>query len=278
MFDFDGTITDKGIWSPSQEMADALALLAQKMPIAFCTGRQLESFVRRGLTALIQEIKPEIRLPFMQNLFLFAENGTIGYEFDLQTEDFKEFYTAPWPTKFVVREYLQKVINEAVKEYGEVYFDAHKVVIVARTKLHAESDMDMDEVYRLSGEMAKICTKILKEIDPDFEKYLHVGDSGIGVIICPANGDKDRAIQEFATLLKVRRELEIGREAREILAVGDRPLLGGNDYFFLKGEYGTAYTVGDLTDDIWPKPVLNKNGRRLVHSQGTLCLIRSLLA
>ncbi|MBI2634334.1 hypothetical protein HYW82_01525 [Candidatus Peregrinibacteria bacterium] len=278
MFDFDGTVTEKGVWTPSPKMTDALILLAQKMPIGFCTGRQLESFKRRGLTELLREIKPEMRRSFMKNLFLFAENGSIGYSFNPKIEDFEEFYRVEWPEKFVQREKLRTIIGKAVKDYGEVYYDTHKVVIVIRTNLHDMYELNIDEVYKLSGKIFKICKKILLKIDPDFEKYLHIGDSGIGAIICPADGDKDRAIKEFASFLRKYKDIKIGRKAREILAVGDRPLAGGNDYYFLNGSYGTAYTVGDFTGVKWPKPVMDGHNRRLLNSQGTLYLLNTLLA
>ena len=44
MMDFDGTVTNKDSVVPSKIMTKKLIEMARKMPIAFCTGRQLESF------------------------------------------------------------------------------------------------------------------------------------------------------------------------------------------------------------------------------------------
>ena len=49
MFDFDGTVTEKGSIAPSAEMAKFLYELACRMPIAFCTGRQKSSFEARPI-------------------------------------------------------------------------------------------------------------------------------------------------------------------------------------------------------------------------------------
>ena len=64
MFDFDGTLTEKGEYHPPQEIADALVNLSQKMPIGFCTGRQLESFKKHGLSELLKEVNDKERPNF----------------------------------------------------------------------------------------------------------------------------------------------------------------------------------------------------------------------
>ncbi|MFH1284322.1 MAG: hypothetical protein ABIH78_01900, partial [Candidatus Peregrinibacteria bacterium] len=138
--------------------------------------------------------------------------------------------------------------------------------------------IDMDEVYELSRKMYKICVSLLKSMDENFEKYLHVGDSGIGVVVGPAEGDKDGAIKRFADELAVSRDFKFGKDLREILVLGDRAQEGGNDFYFLNGRYGTPYTVGNLgLKKDCPKPVLDKNGQRLLHSEGTLYLLDSIL-
>lgn len=279
MFDFDGTLTDKGIYRPSQNVADALVKLSRKMPIGICTGRQLESFIRRGLKSLLEEISSQDRPNFLKNLFLFAENGAVGYRYDVKADKFIEFYKKKWPRSFYDKNKLKKILNEKVKGVGEVYDRAHRVIIVIRTILHDYENKDIDEVYRLSDKIFEIVVKTLKKIAPDYKKYVHVGNSGIGVIICPADADKDQAIKSFADFLNKNRGFDFGEKAREILAVGDQADLNGNDYYFLNGTYGTPYTVGDFTKtnvNKHLKTVINDKGKRLLHSEGTLYLINSL--
>lgn len=279
MFDFDGTITEKGRYTTPLELADALVDLSQKIPIGFCTGRQLESFEHRGLAELLREIDPVKRGPFLRNLFLFAENGSIGYQFNTAKDDFEEFYRVQWPTHFIDADRIRAILDEEVKEYGSVYYNAHRIVVVIRTRLHDTEDRDVDEVYDLSGKIYDVTVATLKRLDPDFEKYVHVGNSGIGVVICPADGDKDTGIKRFAEFLKANRGLEIDKDAREIMVVGDRPQPSGNDHYFLNGKYGTPFTVGnfDLSQK-FPKPVLDAQGKRLLHAEGTLFLINQILS
>lgn len=278
IFDFDGTVTKKGIYAPSQKMADVLVKLAKKIPIAFCTGRQLESFEKRGLGHLIAEIKPGERNKFLRNLFLFAENGAVGYFFDTKKGNFSQFYKVDWPENFIKKSKLKRILSEAIKDYGDIYENAHRVVIVMRTRLHDQKDRDIEEVYQLSEEIFKITVKTLKKIDPKYEKFLHVGNSGIGVIVGPANGDKDVGIKKFGEYLEQKCGLKFSQKLREILVVGDSPQKGGNDFYFLKGSYGTPFTVGYYNKKLkFPKPVISEKGQRLLHETATLKLINSLL-
>lgn len=277
MFDFDGTITKKGEYSPNQQMADGLARLAQKVPIAFCTGRQLESFEHRGFPVLMKEIAPEDRDGFLRNLFLFAENGAVGYRYDLERAGFEELYQIGWPEDFMKREDFKQHISTLVSEYGEVYENAHKIVVVLRTRLHGVEDRDIEDVYALSAKIYEICLKTLSEMDPDFEKYLHVGNSGIGVVIGPANGDKDEGIKRFADFLSKNRGFEFDDKASEILVVGDSPQASGNDHYFLNGKYGTPYSVGEAEiKDEFPMSVTDLSGKKLLNDVGTLHLINLL--
>ena len=288
MFDFDGTITAKGAYQPSKQMAELLVNLAHKMPIAFCTGRQLESFVKRGLNVLLAEIDKTLQPGFLENLHLVAENGSVGYYFDTDKHEFEEFYQVKWPDSFIKKPLLIALLEKAIKDYGSIYYDAHKVVIVMRTNLHDTENRDIADVYALSDKIFDIVAELLEKIDPEYEKFLHIGNSGIGVIICPADGDKDRGIKEFADFLGKNRGMQngdiqnrgmqISEDAKEIVVVGDSAQKGGNDYYFLNGELGFAYNVGEHTPTgQWPKPVVNAEGLRLFNDIATMYLIKSFL-
>lgn len=278
MFDFDGTVTEKGQYTPPKEVADGLVALSQKIPIAFCTGRQLESFERRGLAELLKEIEPGQLKKFLKNLHLFAENGAIGYDFDVELNDFRQLYMVDWPDNFIDKDDLKKSLNEAIKEYGDVYEDAHRVVIVMRTKLHDRDERNIEEVYALSEKIYEVTLKLLSGISADFEQFLHVGNSGIGVVIGPANGDKDEGIKRFGEFLMKDSGIVFEPDFRDILAVGDNAQQGGNDYYFLSGRYGTPYNVGE-TDNGNPKTLLvfGGDGKKLLHAGGTLALIEETL-
>ncbi len=275
VFDFDGTITEKGVYSPSPEMISALVDLSRKMPIAFCTGRQFESFKKRCLDLVLAAIPESSHEEFLKNLYLMAENGAIGYFYN--GRDFEEFYRVDWPEKFVAKAEMKERLRVAVEGYGDVYDDAHKVVIVMRTRLHDHDNRDINEVYRLSGEIYKIVTGLLSSIDPEYERFLHVGDSGLGVIVGPADGDKDIAIKYLADFLSRQRGISFGSTAREILAVGDSPGFGGNDYYFLSGRYGTPYSVSDVIHEDRLLNYVFDGENRLLHASGTLLLIKTLL-
>lgn len=260
IFDFDGTITEKGVAIPSREMVDALAALSRKMPIAFCTGRQLESF----------EAHTELK-----NVYLMAENGSIGYYFNTDLGCFEEFYRTKWPDSFIQKEKLKEILANAIKEFGKIHhsekYPSHRVIIVLTSK----EKRGVHEVYRVSDKIYEATISELRKISPDYERFLHVGNSGIGVVVCPADGDKDNGIKRFAEFLALKRGIVFNDECfREILVAGDQGEKGGNDYYFLNGELGTPFTVGEGDT---AKSVLDDKGQKLLHGNGLLHLINSVL-
>lgn len=280
MFDFDGTVTADGVYRPTHEMVDALVALAHKMPIAFCTGRQLESFEKRAMTAIVEEVSPEERAKFFENFYLIAENGSIGYDYNPEKEEFEEFYRSKWPDELMARDEIMTKLHEAVSEFGDVCYDAHRVVVVMRTNMTdlAQDARDIGEINRLSREIYRVVLEFLEDLNPNYRDLVHVGDSGIGVVISPADGDKDNGIKQFGRYLVENRGLSFDKTFSEIFVVGDRPDKNGNDHYFLMGKYGSPYTVGTLVDgsDL-PKPVLGEDGQRLMHDKGTIHLIRSVI-
>jgi len=292
VFDFDGTVTDKGVPFPPQEMIDGLLELSKRVPIAFCTGRQLESFLDHGLQPILHKMGADDQKVFMGNLYLMAENGSVGYKLNPKIYEFEEFYRVDWPSEFVDKEEFKLRLAKAVKDYGNIYYNAHRVVLVIRTIFDRElgksidfdnvPDWDIEKVYEYSGKIYDAVVQLLKEIGNenglDYRKYLHVGNAGIGVLVVPANGDKDNGVKMFVEHLKNDKEEEVGNMAREILVVGDSHQSGGNDEYLLNGKLGTCYTVGegDIISD-WPKVVLDSSGNRLYNYRGTLALVDEIL-
>jgi hydroxymethylpyrimidine pyrophosphatase-like HAD family hydrolase len=271
MLDFDGTVTALGKEYPSEKMARKLIEVAQTRPIAFCTGRQLESFVDHGLTHILNYASAEEREQVLSNIFLIAENGSMGYLYDSRKKAFSEFYRSEWPDSFIKKTELRHLLGEKTAEYGTL-LDIHRVAIVVHAHNQIEGDASLN-----SRKTYEIVKDILRKTGKDFDDYLHIGDSGIGVIICPADGDKDNGIVRFAEFLRENRGLDIDDQAREILVVGDSPNRGGNDFFFLKGEFGSPYTVGNLDKDrSSPALVLDENNKPLLHDQGTLYILNHI--
>jgi hydroxymethylpyrimidine pyrophosphatase-like HAD family hydrolase len=291
LFDFDGTVTEKGNYDPSEEMISDIISLGLKMPVGFCTGRQLESFLKRGFTVFdrcLSKLSADLRGPelrgadlrttFLNNLHLMAENGAIGYKYN--GDEFEEFYRIEWPEEYYGRLKLMKDVSEAIKEFGEPFDSAHRVVVVFRTLVHNDPDRDVEKIYKMSENIYKKTIEFLEAHDPNYEQYLHVGNSGIGVVISPAQGDKDRGIIEFAKLLEKERGVEFSKNFREVIAIGDRPQKSGNDHYFLNGDVGSPFTVGCLIEGAdYPMPVFDTPGenKRLLHSTGTQFLVRKML-
>ncbi len=274
MFDFDGTVTEKGSVAPSEEMAKILYKLAQEVPIAFCTGRQKSSFEEHGLKIILSNVEPSKRQKFLENLYLISENGSIGYAFNTDIDEYEEFYRVLWPENFVERKWLMDKLSVLTEGSGKVYYDKHEVVIVIGSRYHDE-DKDIRDVYATSDKIYGIVVKFLKEVSENYEDFITVGNSGIGVVIMPKNGNKDKGIQMFGQLLKEKNGIDFDSTLSEILVVGDNPQPGGNDHDFLKGTYGTPYNVGEyISDTKFPLNVYDKNGTKLLHATGTIRLIK----
>lgn len=272
LFDFDGTITKRGVYVPDEKMQKTLTELARKVPIGFCTGRQMESLMRSGMEHLIGIVPEEDRAEVLKNIFLFAENGAMGYYFDVDKGQFEEIYRVPWPEAVFPKEDLRERLTEVIKGLGEMLHDEHKECVVMRTKFHFGDDIEY--IYEYSEKIYEATTKYLAGRMPNYEDHVHVGNSGIGVIIGPADGDKNVGIRRFGEYLRDERGFEFSEHFREILAIGDRPHKGGNDHYFLNGQYGSPFTVGTYNAGwAYPKPVLDDDGVRLLHAEGTHYLL-----
>lgn len=277
MMDFDGTITEKGSAAPSEKMAKLLIATAKKVPVAFCTGRQLESFKKHGLVELVKYIPKKDLDSVLKNVFLIGENGSIGYFYDTKIHDYKEFYRTKWPDRLIKKEKLMKDLAPKIAKFGEV-INVHRVVLVMRAHNELDGITPINLVYERSTEMFKIVQKYLEKLNKNYGKHLHIGDSGIGVILCPANGDKDNGIKKLGQFLKKTRGVKFCKNYRGILVIGDSHHKSGNDYYFLNGKYGTPYTVGE--NDVksrYPLQVYNYNKKKLLHSKGTMYLINKYI-
>lgn len=292
MFDFDGTITKKGEFMPSIDMVDTLIALAEKgLPIAVCSGRQLESFIRR-FGPNFERFSEKAKKYF----YIFGENGAVGYHYDIRKKEYVNFYSGTWPRQ-IPKATFKKALLEASADIAELVI-GHNISLVLRPIEALE--LPIEEVNRISAEIYDFLAKFIENYEV-YDKssgrkyrakdYLHFGNSGLGCLVCPHDADKDRAIVEFHKYL-FGGNCDDG--CREILTVGDNPSLHGNDYYFLRGEYGTPFTVGHPEDDLktlgscchcedsgcpdaYPFKVFDKKGKRLFNSEGTLYLLKEVL-
>lgn len=314
MFDYDGTLTERGVWVVDDEVAGRMGeLLRVGFPIAVCTGRQLNSFVGR-FRVTFDYIRGKFGDEAVRNLYLLAENGAVGYEFDLAEgasaegasaeDNWKMFYMLKWP-KEVPKEDFEARLYALLK--GKVEILTHHVPIVLAPL--GRQKMSIDELNKASVEVFKIASDFMKSYEVGVEAgtaagktamdFLHIGDSGLGCLVCPAEGDKDSAIRIFWEFLKERgmhgvrgvrgvhgvrgvnfseKCVAEGGACREIMVAGDSPQKNGNDYYFLNGRYGTAFSVGSDPEpgSEWPVVVVDELGGRLLNSRGVLYLLNKL--
>jgi len=294
MFDYDGTLTEKGIWEIDQALAERMGeLLVAGFPLAICTGRQLDSFEKRfGPT--FRMIREKFGDEAAGRLYFLAENGAVGYEYDFSDTagsgsdsdsdgSWRIFYQAEWPSAVPKKEF-ESGLEEILR--GKVEFLTHLVPIVIAPL--GRYDMDISVLNKASSEVFKIAHEYASKFEAlgggNALDHLHIGDSGLGVLICPADGDKDSAVRVFWELLSARgvKFLEKspldGGSCREIMVVGDSPQKRGNDYYFLNGRYGTAFSVGVEPEagSEWPIVVRDESGEPIMNSRGTLALLNKL--
>lgn len=271
MFDYDGTLTNPGVWKVDKKIAEAIGrLLVKNFPIAVCTGRQIESFEKR-FGEMIDFIREEFGDEVLANLYLMAENGAVGYEY--KKGKWEMFYLAEWPSK-VPKVDFEKKLYELVKDKAEILSHLVPIVIAPLGRL----EMKFEDVKKKSAEIFKIAEKLIKNYGA--ADFLHIGDSGLGCLICPADGDKDTAIKVFYEFLKDKKGVKFseGSPYREILVAGDNPQKGGNDYYFLNGRYGAPFTVGNEGEKGagFPLKVFDKSGKQLFNKEGTLHLLNQI--
>ena len=277
MVDFDGTITEKGVNQIDPGIVKEFArLLKADFPVAICTGRQLDSFKRR-IKPLHEYLEKHRLLSKLKNLYLIAENGAIGYYYDPTTKRYKIFHKADWPKDFPKKKFETGLIK-ATKKFARLL--DHKIPIVLRPK---DMELNVHDTYKMSDEIYKSILKYIKKFPyKNTRKIMHVGNSGLGCLVCPANADKDSGIKAFHDFLFTKRDVQFNKKdkhIREIIVVGDNPQKGGNDHYFLNGKYGTAFSVCERCREKFfkmPYLVRDEKGKLLFNNKGTLFLVKRL--
>lgn len=305
LFDYDGTLTQRYHDNIPDELIQATLALSKKgIMMGICTARTFANALPK-FAPFSNAIGTDVEA--RKNWVLICENGCKGYRYDASINDYIEFYSVAWPEQ-IDREALYQRLLKDFGEHVEILnnkvsmeiFQREDAPLVSteinRDPANAEDlkqpDVEKNEVsiiLRPHGRMNMgpkewelasdiIYQRVLK-IMAEFDKngLLHVGNSKMGVSILPANGDKDRGIMEFAALVANLKAVNIEAPFKNIVAVGDQATVGGNDYYFLKGDVGTTFNVGeeDATKSIAGR-VLNDAGLPLIGPAGTIQVLRKL--
>lgn len=258
-FDIDGTLTPFGRWIIPESLRDTLLSIPQNIPLALCTGRPLD-YIKRQLKHICESgANPERE---MQRWFVLSENGGAGFHFNLKKKDFDSFFKLEWPSAQLTKETLEAFIKDKFGWHVVFIVREHSVVIRFHTWIYLFPRITRFLSRRVAGELRTL----LKSMGQD--KNFSVEDSGIGNLIIPAKSGKGKAVKLWAK--------HLGISTKDILVIGDQPNIGQNDEEFLSGLFGTSFTVGALSKNTFPLPVLDHRGRHLKGPEGTERLLKRL--
>jgi hydroxymethylpyrimidine pyrophosphatase-like HAD family hydrolase len=270
VFDIDGTLTVRGDEYIPAFMHEILGRLSLSVPMATCSARSLEHAYEKMAPVFTKSPNPPL---CQSNWVLICENGSIGFRFNAATKQYEEFYRVTYPYSPEHRETLYAKIRSAMgNKLGVSYMNRVSLVFRPVDAL----DPDREAVAARSAELSKICSEQLFYMDP--KKLLTVGDSGLGVNVFPAAGNKERGTLEFAKYLAEEKGISIDPNARELVVVGDQPQPGGNDETFLNGKFGTPFTVGDAhANSLYPLPVFDSRSDKIMRGpEATTYLLQHL--
>lgn len=255
-FDIDGTLTELGRPGIPEYLEEAFAALPSDFPLAICSGRDLAHIQKKILE--IQHKNEYYRQK--EEFFIFSENGCHGHVYDAKKDKFKELFRLKWPDDTVLREEMSLGLKSI--------FSWHKIIHIRDASLVIRFPSFFyiwPSFIRSISAITRIQTEAYLKKNK-FDKHFSVQDSGIGCIIIPESAGKGKAIEKWSKYLKI--------SLRDILVVGDKAEKGGNDEEFLSGLYGTAFTVGRPTKNIYPLPVFDENGQRSTGPRGTYNLLQ----
>ena len=269
MFDIDGTLTEMGSQEIPLPLAQKLADLSLKMPLAFATGRNL-NHLEGKLDQIISRSKDPERSRL--NWYITCENGAAGFFYNPKTKTYEEFYRINWDENLIDRKELEKHLLDDI---GHLIDSMEMRTTQFLIRPPREQPFNPEKRAKLTAKITRIAEKTLAKFP--HADHFEVLDSQIAVHISPKNANKDQGIKQFAQYLKKTRNLDPGPQARNILVIGDQAAPGFNDYALLKGDFGTPFSVDSLNPDSqWPLPVL-RGDKVMKGPEGTLFLIEKTL-
>lgn len=255
-FDIDGTLTEFGRPGIPEYLEEAFAALPSDFPLAICSGRDLKHIQKKILE--IQHKSEYYRQK--EEFFIFSENGCAGHVYDSKKQKFKELFCLSWPDEIILREEMSLALKSIFSWHKIIHIRDASLVIRFPSFFYIWPSF----IRGVSAITRRQTESYLKKAKLD--KYFSVQDSGIGCIIIPHEAGKGKSMKKWSEHLKI--------PLRDILVVGDKPEKGGNDEEFLNGDYGTSFTVGKLTHNIYPLPVFDENGRKIEGPLGTYNLLQ----
>src|SRR3989339_645646 len=260
MFDIDGTLTEIGESKIPQSLAQNLADLSLKMPLAFVTGRTI-SHTRDKILSQILALSSN-PLKTQKNWYFICENGALGYFFDTRKKKYDLFYEIKWDMQRLDRKALKAELEHGLKKLCESVEERHTQLLLRPTG------------PGMTVAIAKKGAQILEKFE--YGDEFEILDSDLAVHISPKNANKDQGVKRLAEFLVAKRGIDAGRNAQKIVVIGDQPSIGKNDHALLKGKFGTPFTVGDISSEKWPLPIFDGKGNRLKGPKGTEWLVSAI--
>lgn len=257
-FDVDGTLTHFARFIIPSFVAEALVAIPKNIPRAICTGRDLR-FIHTQLDHICGHSEnPEEE---KKRWWVFAENGSQAYQWNARKKDYERWFEVPWPAEPSM---------DTVEAFGKDKLGGSGIFILRE---HTMVVRHHDWVYlwpRFTRYMSRRSHQKLQSVfeKNQWLKTFMIQDSGIGNVILPRASGKGNSMQRWAEHLKI--------PLRDILVVGDQARPGENDEDFLSGHAGTAFTVGALTQNLFPLPVLTPSGTQLKGPEGTAALLKQV--
>lgn len=272
MFDIDGTLVVRGTKELPRKIIPKLTEISEKLPVAFCSGRRI-MLPRDFIDQMAKRSKNPQKL--RQNWFIVCENGCTSFYYDPQKKDYVQWHEEPWPKK-ISKDAVRAILTTTLKRYHFQFTEQPSMFTLHMMDRHGLLHPHFTPSY-----LAKRTRTAAQAIKQEVEKLkgaecVEVVDSGVGVMIVPKNGNKDRGIIEFARFLREKSKMNITTHAKEIAVVGDQPGEGRNDAAFLNGKYGFPFTVDHVDGPQFPVPVFNKKAKRVRGPMGTLALLEQI--
>ncbi len=259
-FDVDGTLTKLAKTHIPHKLSEKLGALIGKVPFIICSGRDIDH-IKLKVSAICAYRKGA--KTGREKYFVICENGGSGYVYNCKTSKYKQIFEVPWPDNIITLDELSHLLEKKMPWKIITLPRAHSIVLHFPAFFYIVPIL----IRHLSALLALSLRRILKK--EGLDNYFNVEDSGIGAIIIPKQSGKGKAIKILSTLLKI--------PLRDFLVVGDMPEPGKNDCEFLSGKYGTAFTVGKQTHNVFPLPVYNEHGKKLSGPEGTYCLLKNIV-
>ncbi len=239
MFDYDGTLIERGYRMPLPEyMPGLLQETSRKAYMAICTARPFPAAFKHAHQILGDHFDA-----LKSRWIWICENGGVGYAYNEDAQDFKEFYRICWPEDIIPLSRFSEIARKTFEGHvSEI--NVHESVIILRP--HDLPTLRVDEIIFRCETLERMGLDLIESLG--LEGKIRLGNSSLGVIFYSADADKDQGIYEFGRYLQ-REGLLVAEPFRDIICFGDRPGKYGNDEHFLSGRFGTPVSVGDEKDD-----------------------------